>query len=97
MRQIQIEKQKIDESNLESNSKNHIGYIKSVFKERNGTPRQGIIVPNSRGVIHFHNSVNSFGKLLIDHKSFLFFNFKFIRVNERFGKIFSCLVNLDFS
>lgn len=77
LRKIQIEKQKSDESNLESNSSNHIGYIKSVFKERNGTPRQGSVVPKSRGIITFHNSVNPIGKKKKKKKR------NFLKKNER--------------
>lgn len=72
------------ENNLEispslPNIKVHpIGFIRSIFKERNGTPRQGLLVPSSRGSIHFHHSINPYSSLDgLDHFSHLWIVFVF--------------------
>lgn len=35
-----------------------VGFVRSCYRERNGTPRQGCLVPDGRGVLVFRPELN---------------------------------------
>ena len=48
-----------------------IGMIETVFGEKHGTPRQGILAPDVRGIIRLRRELGTFDAHLISSTNFL--------------------------